>query len=180
MWVPVKATGEEVLKAKRQCSDDRGFTLIELMIVILIIAILVTIAIPTFLGARRRSQDTQAKSHLRAALVAQKTYLADELIYTADYAPLRDIEVGLEWGNADAGSRGVIVEDIATNGEGLILHSKSRSGTLFCMADLHAPFDYSAEGYPLTQAGTFYAKRDNAGSGDCTSLVWEVTSTGWG
>lgn len=168
------------MKDKPKFFDERGFTLIELMIVVLIIAILITIAVPTFLGARRRSQDTQAKSILRAALVAEKTYIADKFVYTADYSLMRDIEVGLEWGNPDAGSRGVIIEDISTNEEGVVLSSKSRSGTLFCMADLAAPFDYSAEGYPLTQAGIFYVKRDNAGSGNCTSLVWEVTSTGWG
>lgn len=36
---------------------DRGFTAIELGIVILIIAILITIVIPTFLGARKRAQE---------------------------------------------------------------------------------------------------------------------------
>ena len=37
---------------KRLHGDEDGFTLIELMVVVLIIAILIAIAIPTFLGAR--------------------------------------------------------------------------------------------------------------------------------
>lgn len=44
------------MKLKR----DAGFTLIEAMVIVLIIAILVAIAIPTFLGARRRGQIREA------------------------------------------------------------------------------------------------------------------------
>ena len=53
--------------------DERGFTLIELMVVVLIIAILIAIAIPTFLGARERSQNRAAQSSLRNGLTAAKT-----------------------------------------------------------------------------------------------------------
>ncbi|HZT66342.1 MAG TPA: prepilin-type N-terminal cleavage/methylation domain-containing protein [Acidimicrobiales bacterium] len=57
--------------------DDEGFTLIELMVVILIIAILLAIAIPTFLGARSRAQDRAAQSSLRNALTAADTSYAN-------------------------------------------------------------------------------------------------------
>jgi type IV pilus assembly protein PilA len=65
-----------------QKDDEQGFTLIELMVVVLIIAILIAIAIPTFLGARTRAQDRAAQSSLRIALTAAKTSFTD----TSDYA----------------------------------------------------------------------------------------------
>lgn len=63
--------------SKRLHRDERGFTLIELMVVVLIIAILIAIAIPTFLGARKKAQDRAAQSDLRTALVTAQAYYTD-------------------------------------------------------------------------------------------------------
>ena len=62
--------------ARRDGGDD-GFTLIELMVVVLIIAILLAIAIPTFLGAQDRARDRAAQSDLRNALTTAKTLSTD-------------------------------------------------------------------------------------------------------
>ncbi len=65
------------LRRRVERREDDGFTLIELMVVILIIAILLAIAIPTFLGARSRAQDRAAQSSLRNALTAADTSYAN-------------------------------------------------------------------------------------------------------
>jgi type IV pilus assembly protein PilA len=51
-----------------QRRDDQGFTLIELMVVVLVIAVLLAIAIPSFIGARDRAVGASARSNLHAAL----------------------------------------------------------------------------------------------------------------
>jgi type II secretory pathway pseudopilin PulG len=48
------------------------------MVVVLIIAILLAIAIPTFLGAQDRARDRGAQSDLRNALTAAKTIATDD------------------------------------------------------------------------------------------------------
>jgi type IV pilus assembly protein PilA len=76
---------------KRFDRDDEGFTLIELMVVVLIIAILLAIAIPTFLGARERANDRAAQSSLRNALTAAKTIYTD----SQNYLSATDTALGL-------------------------------------------------------------------------------------
>jgi type IV pilus assembly protein PilA len=62
---------------------DAGFTLVELMVVVMIIAILMAIAIPTFLNSRKRAQDSAAKSNVRNGLAAAQSVFSEDQSYPA-------------------------------------------------------------------------------------------------
>ncbi len=77
-------------------SEESGFSLIELLVVVLIVGLLAAIAIPVFLGQREKAHDVGAKSAVRQAHAAAEAYRSDNDSYAGmDETALKGIETSL-------------------------------------------------------------------------------------
>jgi len=93
------------VKQRLERDEEEGFTLIELMVVLLIIAILLAIAIPTFLGARNTANARSTQENLRNALTAEQTNWTNNQSFNLG---LGNLEPALSWqtGNLAAAAKG--------------------------------------------------------------------------
>jgi type IV pilus assembly protein PilA len=82
------------VRQRLERDKEEGFTLIELMVVLLIIAILLAIAIPTFLGARNTANARSTQENLRNALTAEQTNWTNTQSMSTNLAT---IEPALTW-----------------------------------------------------------------------------------
>jgi type IV pilus assembly protein PilA len=129
---------------------DSGFTLIELMVVLLIIAILLAVAIPTFLGVSGSANDRSAQSNLSNAITEIKALYQNTQTYNSGSVPVATLNASapeFTWNQASAcaASNGTscVSEypvDVASgaDGAGVILADLSKTGTCWYLVDLYA------------------------------------------
>ena len=86
-------------------SNNKGFTLVELMIVVAIIGILAAIAIPNFLKYQAKAKQSEAKVNLKGIYTSQLSYFAEGDTYS-DF-----VTIGYQ---AEPGGRYKFRQDAAT------------------------------------------------------------------
>jgi type IV pilus assembly protein PilA len=126
--------------------EDAGFTLIELMVVLLILAILLAIAIPTFLGVTKSANDRAAQSNLNTALInAKAQYQSNSQSYgTAVTGPansaamvtaLTTAEPSLTFQQIASTAQNIVSVSVSADGNGVVLASYSKSGNCWYLVD---------------------------------------------
>ncbi|HEY5252723.1 MAG TPA: prepilin-type N-terminal cleavage/methylation domain-containing protein [Acidimicrobiales bacterium] len=160
---------------------EAGFTLIELMVVLLIIAILLAIAIPTFLGVTSSANDRAAQSNLTNALTeATAQYQSSGQSYAGISALLNSSAPEYAWASG-SGTVTTSSSNLTTDGcastftncinvaeydvaaasdrQGLVMSTMSKTGTCWWVAQLQAtpkaatPF-LTAPAFDLAGSGT--------------------------
>jgi len=138
----------------RSPRGDQGFTLIELMMVVVILAVLIAVVIPTLLGLRHAAQDRAAHTDLRNLLLAEKMVWLEEGGYTDDFADLEAVRPG-SLVNLDP-ELGVFADVNDADDQVVCLVRASKSGRVFSI-------------WESAVAGSHYGGTDLSGA-DCPAV----------
>jgi type IV pilus assembly protein PilA len=76
--------------------EQSGFTLVELLVVMIILAVLLAISVPAYLGFKDRAQQKTASANVRSAIPSAEAYFVDKHTYVGmSFAALQAIDPGI-------------------------------------------------------------------------------------
>jgi type IV pilus assembly protein PilA len=161
---------------------EAGFTLIELMVVLLIMAILLAIAIPTFLGVKTGAQDRAVQSNLTNGLTSAKAGYANGGTYAATAAAevtaLAAAEPNIAFATtaATSGTNNLFVLTDGAAGQQLLLVGNSQSGTCWAAEDNEGDAATNITNTPATPGVQYEHWATSAGA--CSASAG-MTAGGW-
>jgi type IV pilus assembly protein PilA len=126
--------------AARAQRDEAGFTILELMVCLVVLAALMSIVIPSIVAYEGKTKDRAAQSDLRYALEAEKVFFIDGQQYTDSVPDLTQVEPGLTYAASvpppTTGIVGVSVSNTSSPADTVVVSYKSGSGTCWYVKDV--------------------------------------------
>lgn len=113
-----------------RCSNkgkDDGFTLVEILVVIIIIGILAATAIPVFLNQRKKAVDASLKSDVGSIALEEETYYIDFRSFTAVSASSGTAVIGADKVRLSQGN--VVVAVLNSTGTAYCISATNPNGT---------------------------------------------------
>ncbi|MFA5866397.1 MAG: prepilin-type N-terminal cleavage/methylation domain-containing protein [Actinomycetota bacterium] len=125
-------------------NNEDGYTLLELMVVILILGILFSLAVVTYTGVRNSGFDAEAKANLRHGVTAaQAYYTGNNAEFTGmDAIELEKLARGIGFRDGDINTdNDVYISDVTSTS--YTLKCRSRSGIIFIATGEHIKVTYN-------------------------------------
>lgn len=158
--------------------DERGFTLVELMVVVLIMAILLAIAVPTYLGARTNAENRATQASLTNALGTAQSYWNSHQSYSGlSNAGMAAREPNLNFASPSSGGN-TIAFSVGSQGYSVSLAAMSSSGTCWYIADVEDTSSAWIGTAGIPHPRTYYGSTPSTSS--CVALTnGQTPKSGW-